>query len=396
MAIFGLVYNYSGPHWSATVAEDGKGDKEAVCFLHQHPFASSHEAPFQCVDEAIPCTRGVYFTTVVQCFAYLKALNANKMANGNHSHFTDVAVRILLTTSTAVVAAQMGRHEDFGAASWGAARQQDMHVALRAKFDIYPHLADKLLDSAGCPLAQALQGDCDHGIGLDVVYAKLGMAWRGQNFFGKCLELLREELLAATAKGIAKTTRGQRGARRRKAKAGNQVGGGQQLAPVKRQRKTPRYGKDEAATPTAKRQRKQPQDSGACGEVAVAGADEELGGTAPASTKCNVCQRGPVRDRGRKWVHAEFNVCDKPAHQGRQMCRKGTVIIECALCFPEPVGKVLPEAANEEPAGDSFLEHWFGYDSTGLKDGQLSEGQVLYYNGDRADILPAGGTPSWQ
>ena len=120
----------------------------------------------------------------------------------------------------------------------------------------------------------------------------------------------------------------------------------------------------------------------------MAGADEELGGTAPAGAKCNVCQRGPVRDRGlvicgssRKWVHAEFNVCDKPAHQGRQMCSKGTLIIECALGFPEPVGKVLPEAANEEPAGDSFLEPWIGYDSAALKDGQLSEGQVVYGGG---------------
>ena len=96
----------------------------------------------------------------------------------------------------------------------------------------------------------------------------------------------------------------------------------------------------------------------------MAGADEELGGTAPAGTKCNVCQRGAVRDRGlvmcgccRKWVHAEFNVCDKPAHQGRQMCSKGTVVIECALCLPEHVGKVLPEPANEELAEDSVLEH---------------------------------------
>ena len=102
------------------------------------------------------------------------------MANGNHSHFTDVAARILLTTSTAVVvrmAAQMDTHEDFDVASLGAARQQDMLVALRAKFGSYPHLADKLRDSAGCALAQASQGDCNHGIGLDVVYAKLG--WPG-------------------------------------------------------------------------------------------------------------------------------------------------------------------------------------------------------------------------
>ena len=28
--LFGLVYNHSGPHWSATVAKDGKGDKQAV------------------------------------------------------------------------------------------------------------------------------------------------------------------------------------------------------------------------------------------------------------------------------------------------------------------------------------------------------------------------------
>jgi ribA/ribD-fused uncharacterized protein len=403
---FGLVYNYSGPHWSATVAEDGKGDKEAVYFLHQHPFASSHEAPFQCANEAIPCTRGVYFTTVVQCFAYLKAMHANDMANGNHPHFTDVAARILQTTSTAVVAnmsAQMGRHEDFDAASWGAARQEDMLVALRAKFDSYPDLTDKLRDSAGCPLAQASQGDCDHGIGLDVVYAKSGMAWRGQNLFGKCLELLREELLAATAKGIAKTKRRQRRGHRRKAEAGKQAGGGQQLAPGKKQREIPRNCKDEAAKPAAKRQRKQPEDNGACVEVAFAGADVELGGTAPAGTKCNVCQRGAVRGRWlvmcgccSKWVHAEFNVCDKPSHQGRQMCSKGSVVIECALCSPEPAGKVLPEAANEEPAGDSFLEHWLGYNSTGLKDGQLLEGQVLHYNGDRADILAARGTQSWQ
>ena len=66
--MFGLVYNFAGPHWSATVAEDGKGDKEAVYFLHQHSFASSHEAPFQCVNEAIPRTRGVHFTTVVTMF----------------------------------------------------------------------------------------------------------------------------------------------------------------------------------------------------------------------------------------------------------------------------------------------------------------------------------------
>jgi hypothetical protein len=59
------------------------------------------------------------------------------------------------------------------------------------------------------------------------------------------------------------------------------------------------------------------------------------------------------------------------------MCSKGTLIIECALGFPEPVGKVLPEAANEEPAGDSFLEPWIGYDSAALKDGQLPEGQVV-------------------
>ena len=116
----------------------------------------------------------------------------------------------------------------------------------------------------------------------------------------------------------------------------------------------------------------------------MTGADEGLGGTAPAGTKCKVCQHGPVRDKGliicgcfRKWMHADFIVCDKPAHQGRQMCNKRTLVIECALCFPELVGKVLPEAANEEPAGDSFLEHWLGYDSIALKDGQLSEGQAV-------------------
>ena len=69
----------------------------------------------------------------------------------------------------------------------------------------------------------------------------------------------------------------------------------------------------------------------------------------------------------------------------------GTIIIECALCFPEPVAKVLPEPADEEPAGDSFLEHWLGYETTGLKDEQLFEGQVLYYSGNRAVILAARG-----
>ena len=72
-------------------------------------------------------------------------MHANNMANGNHPHFTDVAARILRITSTAVVvsmAAQMDRHEDFDAASWGAGRQQDMLVALRAKFDSYPDLAE--------------------------------------------------------------------------------------------------------------------------------------------------------------------------------------------------------------------------------------------------------------
>ena len=139
------------------MAGDGKDVKEAVYFLHQYPFATSHQAPIQC---AKTCDE-VYFTTVVQCFAYLKVMHANKMANGNHPHFTDVAARILLTTSTAVVAnmsAQMGRHEDFDAASWGAARQQDMLVALRAKFDGYPDLADKLRDRSGYPLAQASHG----------------------------------------------------------------------------------------------------------------------------------------------------------------------------------------------------------------------------------------------
>ena len=53
------------------------------------------------------------------------------------------------------MSAQMGRHENFDAASWGAIRQEEMLVALRAKFDSYPDLADKLRDSAGCPLAQA-------------------------------------------------------------------------------------------------------------------------------------------------------------------------------------------------------------------------------------------------
>ena len=91
----------------------------------------------------------------------------------------------------------------------------------------------------------------------------------------------------------------------------------------------------------------------------------------------------------RKWVHAEFNVCDKPAHQGRQMCSKGTVVIECALCFLESVAKVLPEPADEEPAGGRCLEHWLGYDSTGLKDEPLPEGQALYYSGNHAGILAA-------
>ena len=40
------------------------------------------------------------------------------------------------------------------------------------------------------------------------------------------------------------------------------------------------------------------------------------------------------------------------------MCSKGTVTVEWELCFPELVAKVLPEPADEEPAGDSFLEHW--------------------------------------
>ena len=73
------------------------------------------------------------------------------------------------------MSAGLGRHEDFDAGSWGAARQEKMLMALRAKFNSYPDLAKQLRDNAGKPLAQASQGDCDHGIGLGVVDAKLGM-----------------------------------------------------------------------------------------------------------------------------------------------------------------------------------------------------------------------------
>ena len=141
-----------------------------------------------------------------------------------------------------------------------------------------------------------------------------------------------------------------------------------------------------------KSQQKEAQGGGGCGEVAMAGGAADSG--APAGTKCNVCQRQAVPGREivmcghcRKWVHAEYNVCDKPAHQGREMCSKGSIMIECALCFPKPVAKVPPGPTNEEPAGGSFLEHWLGRDSTGLQDEQLFGGEVVYYNGDRADIL---------
>ena len=379
--MFGLVYNFAGPHWSATVPKDGKGDKEAVYFFHQHSFASSHEAPFQCVNETIPRTGGVHFTTVSHCFAYLKAMHANGTANANHPYFTGVAASILQAESTSAVvriAAEMGRHTDFDAASWGAARQEKMLVALRAKFDGYPDLAGELRDTAGLRLAQASQCDCDHGIGLAVVDAELGMAWRGQNFFGNCLELFREELLTATTNGVSQVRRSPRGDGRKGRKQKTQ------------KPKRPRDGTE--AGSMKKSQQKEAQGGGGCGEVAMAGGATDSG--APAGTKCNVCQRHAVPSRElvmcghcSKWVHAEYNVCDKPAHQGREMCSKGSVMIECALCFPKPVAKVTPGPANEEPAGGSFLEHWLGHDSTGLQDEQLFGGEVVYYNGDRADIL---------
>ena len=225
--LFGLVYNYSGPHWSSTVAADGEGDIEAVYFLHQHPFASSHEGSPQCPEAG----HEGYFLTVAQCFVYLKAMHSSEMANGNHLHFTGVAADILLTASTAEVgnmSARLGRHEDFDAGSWGAAREEKMLMALRAKFNSYPDLAKQLRDSAGRSLAQASQGDCDHGIGLGVVDAKLGMAWRGENFFGNCLELLRLELLAAMTQKVANRKRRREGESRSKTVAGKGGQEGQQ------------------------------------------------------------------------------------------------------------------------------------------------------------------------
>ena len=118
------------------------------------------------------------------------------------------------------MSARLGRHEDFDAGSWGAAREEKMLMALRAKFNSYPDLAKQLRDSAGRSLAQASQGDCDHGIGLGVVDAKLGMTWRGKNFFGNCLELLRVELLAATTQKVANRKRGRKGENRSKTVAG--------------------------------------------------------------------------------------------------------------------------------------------------------------------------------
>ena len=51
-------------------------------------------------------------------------------------------------------------------------------------------------------------------------------------------------------------------------------------------------------------------------------------------------------------VHAEFKVCDKRAHQHRQMCSKGCIIFEYALCVPVvcpmPMVKVLVEPAKGE------------------------------------------------
>ena len=292
------------------MAADGGGDKEAVCFLHQHPFASSHVGPSQCSEAG----QEAHFLTVAQSFVYLKAMHASEMANGNHLYFSGVAAGTLVTAPTGEVgnmSAQMSGHADFDASSWDAARGENMLVALRAKFNTYPELAEQLLESAGRSLAQASQGGCDHGISLGVIDATLGMAWRGENFFGNCLELLREKLLGARTKGIAngKRGRGQNSGRQRWGEGGQ---GGQQ----KRQRNGKRGGAVKAKTTP---QPKRGQGGGANGEVALAGCDVEVGGTAPAGAKCNVCQKGALRDRGiitcggcSKWVQA-FKVCGKRA-----------------------------------------------------------------------------------
>ena len=315
---------------------------------------------------------------------YMKAMfqSGNHLPpNDNHLHFTGVAANIMLTTSTAEVgnmSAALARHDDFDAGSWGAARQEKMLMALRAKFDTYPECAELLRATAGKSLAQASQVDRDHGIGLGEVDANLGMQWRGENFFGNCLELLRLELLAATIQKIAKRKRGRgRGGKGKEAKKWQQgrtpKGKGAHAAKANSKPKPKpkadaeekvfiaghmsdgEEGEEEGEEPKKKVKKKGPPNA----KPKPKPNQGQEGGTAPAGTKCNVCQKVALCDRGivmcagcREWVHAEFKVCDKPAHQRRKMCSKGSIIFECADCVK---GKVLAEQAQREtgPGGEA-------------------------------------------
>ena len=116
-------------------------------------------------------------------------------------------------------------------------------------------------------------------------------------------------IASARTKGIANGKRG-RGAKQRQARGGEGKWATEEA--TKRQ-------SGGGAKAKTKPQPKRGQGGGANGEVALAGCDVEVGGTAPAGAKCNVCQKGALRDRGiitcggcSKWVQA-FKVCGKRA-----------------------------------------------------------------------------------
>ena len=109
-------------------------------------------------------------------------------------------------------------------------------------------------------------------------------------------------------------------------------------------------------------------------------------------------------------VHDEFKVCDMATHQGRKMCSKGYIIIECALCVPPvcvvpmaPVVVAVPAeegmrapteggvgAEGDRELGGDGLGGGGGSDSSGLMDRELGNGKVLYYSGDSEVILGEG------
>lgn len=130
---------------------------------------------------------GVAYTSLEQYMMHKKALRF---------HDAGMAERIMATTDVARIK-QLGREvSNYDDHVWNGMRQIIVYEGLLAKFSQNEELKARLLATGNALLAECAMRDRIWGIGLSMTDPRRfdKSAWRGQNFMGYSLMLVRDKL----------------------------------------------------------------------------------------------------------------------------------------------------------------------------------------------------------